>query len=103
MTPRRGWYARGKRLVDKVPNRHWKTLTFIRALRCDRMCAPYVLDGPINAVSFLAWIQQCLIPTLKHRDIVVMDNLGSDKAARSDARSGPQAPCWSSCRHTART
>jgi len=81
MTPIRGWCARGKRLVAKVPYGHWKTLTFIGALRCDRICAPYVLDGPINAVSFLAWVQHCLVPTLKCCDIVVMDNLGSHKGS----------------------
>lgn len=81
MTPIRGWCARGRRLVAKVPHGHWKTLTFIGALRSDGICAPYVLDGPINATSFLAWVQQCLVPTLKHRDIVVMDNLGSHKGS----------------------
>ena len=81
MTPIRGWCARGQRLIDKAPHGHWKTMTFIGALRRDRICAPYVLDGPINAISFLAWVQQCLVPTLKRRDIVVMDNLGSHKGS----------------------
>jgi transposase len=79
MTPIRGWFARGQRLVAKLPHGHWKTLTFIAALRRDGICAPYVLDGPINAVSFHAWVEQCLVPTLKPGDIVVMDNLGSHK------------------------
>jgi transposase len=79
MTPIRGWFARGQRLVAKVPHGHWKTLTFIAGLRCDGIHAPFVLDGPINAVRFQAWVKQCLVPTLKPRDIVVMDNLGSHK------------------------
>lgn len=81
MTPIRVWCARGQRLIDKVPHGHWKTMTFIGALRRDGICAPYVLDGPINAISLLAWVQQCLVPTLKRRDIVVMDNLGSHKGS----------------------
>lgn len=80
MTPRRGWCARGHRLVAKVPHGHWKTMTFVAGLRCDGICAPCVLDGPINRRRFLAWVEQCLVSTLRPGDIVVMDNLGSHKA-----------------------
>ena len=76
-----GRALRGLRLHAKVPHGHWKTLTFIAALRSDRIDAPCVIDGPINGVSFLAWVEQSLVPTLKPGDIVVMDNLGSHKAA----------------------
>lgn len=55
-------------------------MTFLAALRHDRIAAPCLLDGPINGTSFLAWIQQFLLPTLNSGDIVVMDNLGSHKA-----------------------
>ena len=79
MTPLRGWAPRGQRLNAKVPHGHWKTLTFVAALRCDQLSAPCVFDGPINATSFLAYVQQQLVPTLKPRDIVVLDNLGSHK------------------------
>jgi transposase len=58
---------------------HWKTLTFLAALRSDRIEAPAVLDGPINALSFTAYVRQFLLPTLKPGDIVVLDNLGSHK------------------------
>lgn len=54
-------------------------MTFLAALRCDRIDAPYVLDGPINGITFTAWVEQCLVPTLKPGDIVIMDNLGSHK------------------------
>ena len=63
----------------KVPHGHWKTLTFLAALRHDRIDAPAVLDGPINGMSFLAYVEQFLIPTLKPGDIVILDNLGSHK------------------------
>jgi len=79
MAPLRGWAPRGQRLDAKVPYGHWKTLTFLAALRCDRIDAPCVFDGPINAQSFLAYVNQELVPTLKPRDIVVLDNLGSHK------------------------
>jgi hypothetical protein len=46
----------------------WHTLTFLAALRSDRIDAPYVIDGPINGVSFLAYVEQMLIPTLKPGD-----------------------------------
>ena len=79
MAPIRGWGPRGARLVARVPQGHWKTLTFLAALRCDRLTAPAVFDGPINGESFLAYVEQILVPTLRHGDIVVMDNLGSHK------------------------
>ena len=53
MAPLRGWCTRGRRLIAKVPHGHWKTLTFLAALRCDRIDAPCVIDGPINGESFL--------------------------------------------------
>jgi transposase len=79
MTRTHGRCARGQRLVDRVPHGHWKTLTFLAALRCDRIEAPFVLDGPINGEWFLAYVQQLLIPTLSPGDVVIMDNLGSHK------------------------
>jgi transposase len=79
MTPIRGWAPRGAKLVARAPFGKWRTLTFLAALRHDRIDAPCVLDGPINALSFTAWVEQCLVPTLKPGDIVIMDNLGSHK------------------------
>ena len=79
MAPLRGWCTRGKRLIGKAPHGHWQTMTFIAALRHDRISAPCVIDGPINGESFLAYIQQILVPTLGPGDIVIMDNLGSHK------------------------
>ena len=79
MTRTHGRCARGKRLVARTPHGRWQTLTFLAALRCDRIDAPCVLDGPINGQSFLAYVEQMLIPTLAPGDIVIMDNLGSHK------------------------
>ena len=79
MTRTHGRALRGQRLVDKVPHGHWKTLTFLAALRCDAITAPFVLDGPINGEWFLAYVEQVLVPTLSPGDVVVMDNLGSHK------------------------
>lgn len=79
MTRLRGWAPRGRPLLAKVPFGHWKTLTFLAALRHDRIEAPCVIDGPINGLTFTAWVEQFLVPTLKPGDVVVMDNLGSHK------------------------
>ena len=62
-----------------MPHGRWRTLTFLAALRCDRIDAPCVIDGPINGDSFLAYVEQVLLPTLEPGDIVIMDNLGSHK------------------------
>jgi hypothetical protein len=79
MTRSHGRSPRGQGLPAKVPHGRWRTLTFVAALRADRIDAPLVLDGPINGRSFLAYLEQFLLPTLKPRDIVIIDNLGSHK------------------------
>ena len=79
MTPIRGWAPRGQKLVARAPFGKWRTLTFLAALRHDRIDAPCVLDGPINGQSFTAWVEQFLVPTLTPGDVVIMDNLGSHK------------------------
>ena len=81
MTPIRGWAPRGKPLVTHAPVGKWRTLTFLAALRHDRIDAPCVLDGPINGESFTAYVTQFLVPTLSPGDVVIMDNLGSHKGA----------------------
>jgi transposase len=79
MAPLRGWCARGDRLKAKAPFGRWQTMTFIAALRWDRIDAPCLFDGPINGKVFLVWVRQFLVPTLKPGDVVVMDNLGSHR------------------------
>jgi transposase len=81
MTRRRGRCARGKRLVMAAPHGHWKTTTLVVALRLGGLAAPTVIDGAMNGALFLAYVKQQLVPTLRKGDVVVMDNLGSHKAA----------------------
>jgi transposase len=81
MAPLRGWAPRGERLIGKAPCGHRNTLTFLAALRCDRIEAPWVLDGPINGEAFRIYVERVLIPTLRPGDVVVMDNLSSHKSA----------------------
>jgi transposase len=81
MTPRYGRCERGKRLIAHTPFGHWKTTTFLAALRYDGVTAPCVFDGPINGARFLAYVEQMLVPTLSPGEIVLMDNLSSHKRA----------------------
>nr|WP_307422341.1 IS630 family transposase [Labrys monachus] len=74
-----GRCKRGQRLIDYVPHGHWKTTTFIGALRSGGLTAPCVLDGPVNGDCFKAYVAQILVPTLNYGDIVIMDNLSSHK------------------------
>lgn len=76
-----GWGRKGARLRGLAPHGHWRTLTFLGALRADALTAPCVVDGPINGQCFRAYVEQVLVPTLKAGDIVIMDNLGSHKSA----------------------
>jgi len=57
-------------------------MTFVAVLRHDGIVAPCVLDGPMNANCFLAYVEKFLVPCLKQGDIVVMDNLNSHKSQR---------------------
>jgi transposase len=79
MTRTHGRARRGERLYAKAPFGKWRTLTFLAALRCDRIDAPCVIDGPVNSQLFTAYVEQFLVPTLSPGDIVIMDNLGSHK------------------------
>lgn len=79
MTRSHGRCLRGTRLIGRGPHGRWHTMTFLAALRSDHITALCVIDGPINGDSFLAYVEQVLVPTLKARDIVIMDNLGSHK------------------------
>jgi transposase len=89
MAPLRGWAARGRRLTAKVPHGRWKTMTFLAALRHDRIDAPWFIEGPIDGESFRTYVEKVLLPTLRPGDIVVLDNLGSHrgKAVRQLIRS----------------
>jgi len=88
MAPVRGWGPRERRLKAHAPHGRWKTLTFIAALRHDRIDAPCVIDGPINGEFFRLYLEKILVPTLSPGDVVVLDNLGSHKgkAARAIVR-----------------
>jgi transposase len=72
-----------QRLDARVPHGHWKALTFISALRHDRIDTPWVINGPINGELFATYVEQVLAPTLAPGDIVILDNLGSHKGRRA--------------------
>jgi transposase len=80
MAPLRGWSPVGERLQAKAPYGHWNTMTFLAALRHDRLDAPWLIDGPINGERFLLYVEAVLIPTLRPGDIVIIDNLGSHRS-----------------------
>ena len=77
----RGRAPRGERLVDYAPHGAWKTVTFVGALRQRGMTAPFVIEGAMNGPMFLAYVRQCLVPTLKRGETVLMDNLPVHKVA----------------------
>ena len=79
MAPLRGWGPCGQRLEASAPFGHWKTMTFIAALRHDRISAPWVIDGPINGELFALYVEKVLAPTLAKGEVVILDNLGSHK------------------------
>src|SRR5260370_6286 len=80
-----GWNPRGERLVSDAPMGHWETVTFIAGLRQTGIVAPMLIKGAMNGEAFLAYIEQCLVPTLKRRDIVVVDNVPFHKVGGVEA------------------
>lgn len=75
-------YARapaGERAVDAVPKNWGDSMTIVAALTLDGIVAPMMLHGALNARSFEAYVDQCLVPELRAGDVVVMDNLASHK------------------------
>jgi transposase len=78
-----GWALRGERLVDHAPFGHWNTQTFIAALRHDRLDAPWVIDGAMNAETFALYVETQLAPTLSPGDVVILDNLSSHKTPKA--------------------
>ena len=75
----RGRARRGRRVIGRVPWGHWKTMTFVAGLRHDGITAPFVIDRAMTGAIFIEYVRQCLAPTLKPGDIVVMDNLPAHK------------------------
>src|SRR5439155_19964847 len=81
MARSRGRSRRGTRLIAKLPYGHWKTTTFVAALRINGLTAPTVVDGAMNGITFLAYVRQQLAPTLVAGDLVILDNLSAHKVA----------------------
>ena len=79
MTRLRGRAQSGERVRGAVPHGHWKTSTFVAALRHDRPAAPFVVDGPMNGTIFLEYVRQVLCPELMCGAVVILDHLASLK------------------------
>lgn len=81
MTRLYGRAPRGRRVRGAVPFGHWKTMTFVAALRLDGVTAPWLLDGAMDGGAFRTYVERVLVPALRPGDIVVMDNLPAHKVA----------------------
>ena len=57
MARRGGRAPRGRRCRAPVPHGHWKTTTFVAALRLHAMTAPMILDGGMYGAAFLAYVE----------------------------------------------
>lgn len=85
MTRLRGRARKGRRLKARAPFGHWKTQTFVAALRCDRLTAPWLIDGAMNKAIFETYVETQLAPTLSPGDVVILDNLSSHKSDKARA------------------
>jgi len=80
-----GWSPKGGRLIDHAPFGHWKTRTFIAALRHNRLDAPWVIDGAMNGETFDLCVETQLAPTLQSGDVIILDNPSSHKSPTAAA------------------
>ena len=101
MAPLRGWAPRGRKVFVKVPHGRWKTMTFLAALRNDRIDAPWFIEGPIDGESFRTYVEKVLLPPSSRR-YRLMDNLGSQEAKPCASSSAPPEPSCSSSRNLTR-
>jgi transposase len=85
MTRLRGRARRGQRLRAHAPFGHWKTQTFVAALRCDGLSVPWIIDGAMNRKIFETYVETQLAPTLQPGDVVILDNLASHKSEKAKA------------------
>ena len=85
MTRLRGRAKRGQRFKAKAPFGHWGTQTFIAALRCDGLTAPWIIKGAMNRALFETYVETQLAPTLRRGDVVILDNLSSHKSEKAKA------------------
>jgi transposase len=83
MTRPYGWSMKGTRCNDHTPNGHWKTMTLLSAIRSDAVIedATVVCDGAMDGGTFLTYVEDCLVPSLRRGDVVVMDNLPAHKVS----------------------
>ena len=85
MTRLRGRARRHQRLRAQAPFGHWRTQTFVAALRCDGLTAPWIIDRPMNRQMFDLWVETQLAPTLEAGDVVILDNLAVHKSEKAKA------------------
>jgi transposase len=81
MLSRYGWGPRSERLIDRAPQGHWRSTTFVAGLRNAGIVAPFVVDGAITGPIFRIYVEKVLVPELQPGDVVVLDNLAAHKVA----------------------
>ena len=97
-----GRCLRGERLIGQVPHGHWKTITFVGALRCEGMTAPYVIDGAMKGKTFLDYVEHHLAPTLRRNDTVVWTTFRHTRQQACAKRLKRVAPSFVICRNIPR-
>lgn len=75
MTPLYAYAPKGVRAVGKVPRNYGANLTLIASLSLEGMGEAMLLDGSADAAAFEIYIEQILAPSLRPRQIVILDNL----------------------------
>jgi len=79
MARRYGRCPAGQRCTSAIPHGHWQTSTFIAALRHEGIEAPFLIEGPVDADVFTAYLEHVLCPHLRRGDTVILDNLSTHK------------------------
>jgi transposase len=70
----------GERVICKTPHGHWMTVSTVAAMSVGGILTAVAYDGPVNTESFVAFVEQFLIPKLKPGQVLILDNLPAHKS-----------------------
>jgi transposase len=82
LTPLYAWSPKGERAQARVPRNWGANVTLLASMSVRGMGPCLAVEGPTTKVVFEAYLERVLAPSLRPRQIVVMDNLSSHKGSR---------------------
>jgi transposase len=80
--PLYAWSSKGERARCSVPRNRGPNTTLLASMTAEGMGACLAVEGATTRIVFEAYIEKVLLPSLRHGQVVVMDNLSAHKGER---------------------